>query len=137
VTSEGTEKLAADANVILSAVIGKSALKIFTSGRFEIFTTRFNIDEVREYLPHLAAKYGLPQDVLLLQLALLPVHVKEEKCYSHKMREASALIAARDEDDAHLLALALALKIPVWSNDRHFAGLPVPACTTAQLLKHS
>lgn len=135
-TSEGTRKLAADANVILSAVIGKSALRVFTAGRFEIFTTRFNIDEVREYLPHLAAKYGLSTDVLLLQLSLLPLQVKDEKYYAGKMREARDLISSRDEDGAHLLALSLALKIPVWSNDRHFANLPVPAYTTAQLLKH-
>lgn len=41
----------------------------------------------------------------------------------------------RDEDDVHLLALAITLKIPIWSNDRHFADLPIRRYTTAQLLR--
>lgn len=134
-TSEGTRRLAADANVLLSATIGKAALKVFASRRCKIVTTRFNHDEVREYLPHMAKKYKLPLDVLLLQLSLLPIDVKEEKYYARKMEEARTLIAHRDEDDIHLLALALTLKIPVWSNDRHFSNLPVKCYTTAQLLK--
>jgi len=43
-------KLAADANVILSAVAGKAALRVFLKEDIEIATTQFNIDEVRQYL---------------------------------------------------------------------------------------
>ena len=134
-TSEGTGKLAADANVLLSAVIGKGALRVFTSGRCQILTTEFNLDEVREYLPRLAEKYDLSLDVLLLQLALLPIDIKDEKYYARKMKQAHELIGRRDEDDIHLLALALTARIPIWSNDRHFADLPVQRYTTAQLLQ--
>jgi predicted nucleic acid-binding protein len=135
VTSASTAQLAADANVILSAVIGKAALRVFASGRYEIFTTRFNYDEVRQYLPRLASKYGLSPDVLLLQLALLPLKVKSEKFYARNVEKAASLIGNRDDDDIHLLALALTLSAPVWSNDRHFANLPVSCRTTAQILK--
>ena len=56
-TSNPLRKLAADANVILSAVAGKAALRVFLKEDIEIVTTQFNINEVRGYLSVIAAKY--------------------------------------------------------------------------------
>jgi predicted nucleic acid-binding protein len=41
----------------------------------------------------------------------------------------------RDMDDIELLALAMKLKVPVWSNDRDFTASKVQVYTTAKLLK--
>jgi predicted nucleic acid-binding protein len=41
----------------------------------------------------------------------------------------------RDPEDADLLALALQLEIPVWSNDNDFKGTGVRWYTTARLMK--
>jgi predicted nucleic acid-binding protein len=43
--------------------------------------------------------------------------------------------AVKDEDDTELLALAMKLKIPIWSNDRDFKLTGVELYTTAKLLK--
>jgi predicted nucleic acid-binding protein len=40
----------------------------------------------------------------------------------------------RDPEDAHALALAWALGLPLWSNDRDFEGQAVERYTTARLL---
>jgi predicted nucleic acid-binding protein len=55
--------------------------------------------------------------------------------FEEKLIEARSRIGARDPEDIDLLALALVLEIPVWSNDRDFKGAGVEWYTTARLLK--
>ena len=45
------EAVVADANVLLSAVIGKAAQAVFSKYRLEVHATEFNALEVEEYLP--------------------------------------------------------------------------------------
>ncbi len=44
-------------------------------------------------------------------------------------------LAGRDEHDIELLALAIKLHIPVWSNDGDFKSSGIEVYTTARLLK--
>jgi predicted nucleic acid-binding protein len=134
-TSKPLRKLAADANVILSAVAGKAALRVFLMEGIEIVTTEFNISEVREYIGLIAEKYGLSEEILESQLKLLPLIIYQQKFYADFLDDASKQLAESDEDDVELLALSLKLKIPVWSNDRHFRHSCVETYTTANLLK--
>jgi hypothetical protein len=62
-----------DANVLLSAVVGKAALRVVTELGLEVHVTCFNAAEVEEYLPVMAAKYRLPRELVLLQWRILPV----------------------------------------------------------------
>ncbi len=55
--------------------------------------------------------------------------------YAGKVEKAARAIAKRDPDDVGLLALALTLGIPVWSNDNDFEDAPVERYTTARLLR--
>jgi len=135
VTSKNLKKLAADSNVILSAVIGKAALRVFLRPDIELVTTQFNILEVEKYIPRLAAKYGLDERSLMLQLKMLPITVFPEKYYKPHKVAATRLFKERDLDDIHLAALALKEEVPVWSNDRDFDKLPIPVYPTAKLLK--
>lgn len=63
------------------------------------------------------------------------VTTERKRQYAAAMPRALRLMAGRDRDDAHLLALALTLSIPIWSNDADLAGLPVATYPTAVLLK--
>ena len=132
--SENLRKLAADSNVILSAVIGKAALQIFIQPGIEFITTQFNLEEVEEYLPRLASKYRLDERILLWQLKMLPMESFPEKHYKSHFLNAQELLDERDPDDVHLAALALKENVPIWSNDRDFEKLSIPVYTTAQLL---
>ncbi len=40
-----------------------------------------------------------------------------------------------DPDDIHLLALALKLNCPIWSNDKDFEGLGVEVYSTLDLIR--
>lgn len=123
-----------DANVLLSAAIGKAALRVFTEHRVRVHAARFDADEVAEYLPKLAEKYGLPAGVVELQWRLLPLCTHERVDYTECLAGARRDLATRDPDDAHPLALAGALGLPLWSNDKDLLGHDVACYATARLL---
>ncbi|MDP1758960.1 MAG: PIN domain-containing protein, partial [Thermodesulfovibrionales bacterium] len=66
--SSPLKKLAADANVILSAIAGKAALRVFLKEDIEFITTQFNIAEVREYLHVISQQYAISEEILESQL---------------------------------------------------------------------
>lgn len=134
-TLKPIEKLAADSNVLLSSVAGKAALKVFTQTQVDVVTTEFNYLEVLEYIPVMADKYGLETSLLESQLKLLPLKKFSKEFYRREWEEAYRKIGRRDPDDVHLLALALALRVPVWSNDNDYKGCGVQVFTTAEILK--
>ena len=134
-TSENLKRLAADSNVILSAVVGKAALQIFLQPEIKLITTEFNLEEVEEYIPRLASQYGLAEQLLIWQFKMLPLDSFSEKYYRSHFLQAQKFLGNRDWDDIHLAALALKENIPIWSNDRDFEKLSIPAYTTARLLR--
>lgn len=134
-TSRPLRKLAADPNVILSAVAGKAALRIFLKEDLEIVTTQFNIDEVREYLGVIAKQYGFSEEIIESQLKLLPLRLYTQHFYEDFLQKAARKLSGKDEDDIELLALAMKLKVPVWSNDNDFKHSGIEVYPTAKLLK--
>jgi predicted nucleic acid-binding protein len=129
-------RLAADANVLLSAVVGGRAKAVLQHPGVEaVFTTASTLGEVQEYLSQLARKKRLSLDAVLLAAASLPVTIVEHAAYATKIAEATKRIGARDPDDVELLALALHAGIPVWSNDDDFEDAGVEWYTTAELLR--
>lgn len=129
------EAVVADANVLLSAVIGKAAQKVFSEHNLNVHAAEFNADEVREYLPVMDEKYALPMSLVDLRWRLLPLIIHKASKYADQYKKALADLEGRDPEDAHALALARALGCPLWSNDRHLSRLGIPCYTTARLLK--
>ena len=128
-------RLVADANVLLAAVLGGRAAHVLThAGVDEVLVPTRALEEVRQYAVALARDKGLREDVVLLALAALPVTPIAPAVYRGSLAEARSRIGRRDPEDIHVLALALHLGVPVWSNDRDFEGTGVVRFTTAQLL---
>jgi predicted nucleic acid-binding protein len=50
------------------------------------------------------------------------LHVAEAPMYVGQMDEAAARLKNRDPHDADVLALALALQCPIWTEDQDFFG---------------
>jgi predicted nucleic acid-binding protein len=129
-------RLAADANVLLSAVLGGRARLVLSHPKVtEVLTTEHTMAEVQEYTLVLAQRKRLPTDVLLLAFAAMPVIVVDRAEYSQLLTEAKRRIGLRDPDDVEILALALKFEIPLWSNDKDFKGTGVEWVTTEQLLR--
>lgn len=134
-TSRKPEKLVVDANPILSALLGGKAKRLFfESGITEFAVADTAIEEVRRYLPKLAEKLGVSLDFLAYALDLLPLTICSSKIYRRSLKTARIQIAHRDPGDVEILALALALKRPLWTNDKDFCATSVQTLTTAELL---
>ncbi len=133
---KGIEKLAVDANPILSAMIGGNARAVFLKAdNVSFYTTIFNFREVEKYIPILASKRHIPLDDLYMALSSLSVSVCDIEFYKDKINKAKSMVGDRDLDDIHLLALSLRLSCPVWSNDRDFEKLVIKVYTTLDLLR--
>lgn len=128
-------RVAADANVLLSAVTGGAALKVFTQSSVAVVSTAVVLSEVREYLPTMGERYGIMPEALEAQLRLLAVKEYGAAEYKSRVKEAERRIGTRDPDDVGLLALALRLRVPIWSNDRDLEAARVRRFTTAGLLQ--
>lgn len=136
VTSKPPGSVAADSNVLLSAVARRAAARIVAKApELVIVTTEVTIAEIHEHLPEFAQRYGFDVDVLHEAVDLLPVERYSESDYASHLEEARHYLELRDPDDIHLAALALKLRIPIWSNDDDLRELPLPIYTTAELLK--
>lgn len=134
-TSGLSGRIAADANVLLSAAVSGAARRVFRSDTLSVVTTEVTLAETKERLPILAAKYRLTRPAVSAQLAALPVEVVPESYYRSHVDEARRYLGRRDPSDIPLAALALKLEIPIWSNDRDFEELPLITYPTARLLK--
>ncbi len=129
-------KLAADANVLLSEVIGGRARLVLTHPQIEeLLTTATVFAEVEEYALELGRKRKIAPEALMLAVASLPVSIVAREVYKRSIARAKRAIGRRDPDDIELLALAMHFKIPLWSNDDDFLGCGVQRLTTAELLK--
>lgn len=135
-TSKTIRSVAADSNVLLSAVAGKAARKVFEKApELTVVTTEDNFVEVEEYLPEFAKRYSFEVEFLLETLELLPVDRYTERDYISHLKEARRYVEHRDPDDVPLAALALKLNIPIWSNDNDYKDVPLDVYPTAKLLK--
>ena len=129
------EGVVADANVLLSAVVGKAALRVISHFEIVVHVSQFNADEVTEYLPVLSAKYRLQSELVEMQWKLLPLTIHPFSDYQTALPRAMDEMKNRDPEDAHALALARSLGLPLWSNDKDFRSVKVECYSTARLLK--
>jgi predicted nucleic acid-binding protein len=128
-------RLVADANVLLAALLGGRAKAVLPHPEIELSTPEATFAEIQEYALILARKRRLPLDTMLLALAALPVSVVEREVYADALPQARKRIAQRDPDDVDVLALALHMRVPLWTNDNDFEGTGIEWYTTAELLR--
>jgi predicted nucleic acid-binding protein len=129
-------RLAANANVLLSAVIGGRARLVLSHPAVEeVLTSETVFAEVEEYAAILGQKRKIPEEAVMLAVASLPVSIVVHEVYARSIAQARKQIEKRDPDDVEILALTLHFKVPLWSNDNDFEGCGVERFTTAELLK--
>ena len=129
--SKKPEKLVVDANPIFSTLLGEKAKRLFfESGISEFAVTGSILDEIHTYIPTMAQKLGVRQDFLFYTLDLLPLTVYRSKTYRHSITRAKMEVAHRDPDDVEILAFAIELGHPLWTNDKDFEK-PVFDCRVA------
>lgn len=118
-----------DANILIRAILGKRVPQLLEQygGQVRFFTAKLCYQELRQHLPTILEKRKMPpapfiEAVEVLEGVVVPLGAE---VYGAFEEEAKRRIAARDVQDWPLLALALALDCPVWTEDNDFFGTGV------------
>ena len=130
-------QLVLDANILIRAVLGRLVRQIITdhAEHASFFAPAVAYDDAVAYLPGLLAKQHIDDEVAGAALKFLAtltriVRPVAEEVYESRRDEALSRIEARDPDDWPILATALALDCPIWTEDQDFFGAGVPTWTT-------
>lgn len=126
--------LVLDANILMRAVLGKHARALLAKygERIELVAPDVAFDEARKHLPQVIERRKLQQEPFMAYFASLAdiVQTVELESYSAFETIARQRLARRDEDDWPILAAALTLRCPIWTEDSDFFGCGVATWTT-------
>lgn len=126
--------LVLDANILIRAVLGARVLGLLRkyAGQVEFMAPDVAFQEAREHLPGILAVRKIPAAPAMETLDLLMglVQTVEAETYASFETVARERIEKRDEDDWPVLAAALALGCPIWTEDTDFFGCGVATWTT-------
>ncbi|HXB74244.1 MAG TPA: PIN domain-containing protein [Candidatus Acidoferrales bacterium] len=126
--------LVLDANILVSAVLGSRVLFLLRkyAGHVEFLAPDTAFQEAREHIPLILERRRVPVAPAMAALDLVAVLVQtvEPETYTRFEALARRRIDRRDEDDWPILASALALGCPIWTEDTDFFGCGVATWTT-------
>jgi predicted nucleic acid-binding protein len=128
------QRIVIDANILIRAVLGKKVRELIQNHAEKVlfFTPDLCYDDALKYLPILFEKRKLSPDDALNVLAELKslIQIVDISLYSLYEQEAKNRIAVRDLDDWSIVAIALMLDCPIWTEDRDFFGTGVATWTS-------
>ncbi|MDP2450515.1 MAG: PIN domain-containing protein [Polaromonas sp.] len=123
-----------DANILIRAVLGRRVreLIIENASTVKFFSPDVAYADARKYLPALLEKRGVMGDAAMMVLDGLEGVVQsiELELYAGMQAQALQRIAIRDADDWPVLACAMTIGCPVWTEDADFFGTGVATWTT-------
>ena len=127
-----------DANILVRAVLGERVRAVIEAHAEEVsfFVPEVAYAEAEEHLATLVVKRGGdPKKALSLLRSLrsLVVLIGSE-VYGELETEARERLGARDPEDWPILASALALGCPIWTEDADFFGCGVATWTSDRVL---
>ena len=132
-----TKAIVLDANILIRAVLGKRvrALILENADNVKFFAPSVAYADARKYLPALLEKRGVKGAVALAVLDSLASVVQsvDEELYVGMQVQALQRIAMRDADDWPVLACAMSMGCPVWTEDTDFFGTGVATWTTDRI----
>lgn len=129
-----TRALVLDANILIGAVLGMKVSSVLETyhDHIEFFAPDVAFADAYRHVPGQLERRGMGMDRGIRRLEMLESVINRvplEK-YEPMRDEALARIARRDPDDWPVLAVALVLNCPIWTQDQDFFGTGVATWTT-------
>ena len=126
--------LVLDANILIRAVLGSRVRRLLADNYDNLlfFAPDVAYDDAREHLPTILTRRGInpqPAMAVLDELEAL-VRAVSSDTYESARHEAQWRISPSDPDDWPILATALVLDCPIWTEDQDFFGVGIPTWTT-------
>jgi predicted nucleic acid-binding protein len=132
-----TKAIVLDANILIRAVLGTRVRELIfeNANRVRFYSPSVAYSDARKYLPALLEKRGVQGSSALAVLGCLELVVQsvDEYLYDGLRQQAMLRISMRDADDWPVLACAMTLGCPVWTEDADFFGTGVATWTTDRI----
>jgi predicted nucleic acid-binding protein len=132
-----TKAIVLDANILIRAVLGKRVreLILVNASKIKFFAPDVAYDDARKYLPSLLEKRNISSDTALTLLSQIEKIVQpiDLELYEAVQLKALQRIAIRDPNDWPVLACAMVLECPVWTEDADFFGAGIATWTTDRI----
>ena len=129
--------LVLDANIVVRAVLSTKVRTWIerSSSNVRFFTPDVCFDDAEKYVPLIFEKRKLPSEPAMEVLAGISriIQIVEADIYGDYSEEAKQRIAVRDPDDWPIVAAALALNRPIWTEDADFFGAGIATWTTDRI----
>jgi predicted nucleic acid-binding protein len=126
--------LVLDANILIRAVLGNRVRSLLAKygSTVEFFAPDTAFQEARKHIPPILKKRNIEPSEGLAVLDSLSTIVQliELETYAAFEQTARDRLRGRDEDDWPILAAALALGCPIWTEDSDFFGAGVATWTS-------
>jgi predicted nucleic acid-binding protein len=129
--------LVVDANILVRAVLGRRVREVIETYAEQVsfFVPDVAFAEAEEHLPALVIKHGGDPEKAIALLRTLGrlMEVIGSDVYGAFEAEARERLGRRDPEDWPVLAAALALGCPIWSEDTDFFGCGVAIWTSSNV----
>jgi|SRR5271157_5146637 len=127
-----------DSNILIRAVLGRRVRQIvetFAAQGVRFFAPDVAFDDAEKYLPPLLKRRGKPDADVPASLEYLRhiIDTVDRDLYGGFESEARQRLRGRDERDWPVLATALGLACPVWTEDTDFFGTGIAVWTTNRI----
>jgi predicted nucleic acid-binding protein len=111
-----------DANIFVRAVLGSKVKNLLmnNSGSVEFFTPDVCLDDAQKYIPVIFDKRGVNSEIALTVFSNLKplLQVVHKSLYQEHAEEAKQRIKSRGMDDWPVVATAMMLNSPIWTEDQ-------------------
>lgn len=129
--------LVLDANILIRAVLGNKVKELLLTyhEKVEFYTPDVCVEDAQKYLPIIFEKRQLPSEPALNVFAHLKglLQIIDKSLYQERAEEAKQRIKSRDFYDWPIVATALLLNCPIWTEDQDFFGSGLPIWTTDRI----
>jgi predicted nucleic acid-binding protein len=127
-----------DANILIRAVLGRRVrglIEKYASEGVRFFAPDVAFADAEKYLPLLLSKRGKPHADVSASLEYMRniIEPVAPELYTVFESEARQRLRGRDENDWPILAAALGLACPVWTEDADFFGTGIAVWTTNRI----
>lgn len=126
--------LVVDANILMRGVLGTRVLHLLDTyaDKIAFCSPEICFEEARRHLPSLLKKRGLDVDsgLMVLNQIMRIVEPIAAHVYQPNQQIAQQRIFARDPDDWPVVATAMFLECPIWTEDQDFFGSGIATWTT-------
>jgi predicted nucleic acid-binding protein len=127
--------LVLDANILLRAVFGKRVYGLLNSyeDSAEFYTPDCCFADAERHIPVIAARRGVDPSLaesVLREIVPGLIQVVDRSLYEKFEERARARISSRDASDWPVVATALLLDAPIWTEDKDFFGSGIATWTS-------